>query len=84
MEQANGARICQCVPNLMISSSELSNCRPRDYLTSEVFPTMIPALNQMLKVAKVTEVSTELSGQLKITFASLNFREERGLIHWIF
>lgn len=35
--------------------NELYNCRPRDYLTNEVFPTMIPALNQMLKVAKVTE-----------------------------
>ena len=38
-------------------SPELRNCRPRDYLSSEVFPTIIPALNQMLRVAKVTEVS---------------------------
>ena len=38
----------------------LRDCKPRDYLTSEVFPTMIPALNQMLRVAKVTEVSTLL------------------------
>ena len=38
-------------------SPELLNSRPRDYLSSEVFPTMIPALNQMLRVAKVTEVS---------------------------
>lgn len=41
-------------------SPELRDSRPRDYLSSEVFPTMIPALNQMLRVAKVTEVSKNI------------------------
>lgn len=39
----------------MEQDNELRDSRPRDYLSSEVFPTMIPALNQMLRVAKVTE-----------------------------
>ena len=60
MEQSNGAMIIATNAILLfelVSPLELRECRPRDYLTSEVFPTMIPALNQMLRVAKVTEVS---------------------------
>lgn len=56
MEQGNGPFIwLYAVYSRLLL--ELYSNRPRDYLTSEVFPTMIPALNQMLKVAKVTEVS---------------------------
>ena len=49
-----GSLLCAC--NYSVSL-ELLDSRPRDYLSREVFPTMIPALNQMLRVAKVTEVS---------------------------
>ena len=64
----------------LVSPPELRKCRPRDYLNSEIFPTMIPALNQMLRVAKVTEVSKNTS-YIQAKTEDINFRKERGLMH---
>jgi len=32
------------------------NRKPRDYLNDTIFPILTPAINQMLRTAKVTEV----------------------------